>query len=117
MNDRLIEKLDGMVEEMSRKEKLSASDLQILDWATHIKKSMLCTEEMDGGYSGNYSGYTERGYSRGGRRRDSMGRYASDYSRNYSRDGFADHLRNMMEDAPDEKTRQSIQRMLRDMEA
>lgn len=112
MYDRICDKLDAIIEEMGRKEKLSASDLQILDWATHIKKSMLATEESE---------YSERSYedrSYHGRRRDRMGRYASDgYSRERSRDGsYADHLRDMMENAPDEKTRQGLQKMLRDME-
>ena len=61
-------------------------------------------------------------YARG-RKRDSMGRYSSredGYSRNYSRnDGkeeYVDHLRELMSTAPDEKTRQSIHRMIREME-
>lgn len=114
MYDKLCDKLDTIIDDMSRKEKLTASDLQVLDWATHIKKSMMATE--DGGYS-------TRGYST--RKRDSMGRYSREdrgggYSRNYSRDSreeYKDQLYSMMEEAPDEKTRMSIQRMLREMEA
>lgn len=129
MNDRLFEKLCDILSDMERKDKLSASDVQIIDWATHAKKSMRALEEMDGGYSGNsYRGsyrdgsYRDGGMSNRGRRRDSMGRYASDdgYSRNYSRhDGreeYLDQLRDMMEIAPDEKSRQNIQRMIREME-
>jgi len=115
MYDKICDKLDGIIEDMSRKEKLTASDLQILDWATHAKKSMMATEEMGGGYSGDYS------YARGrNNRRDSMGRYSRDYSResrNYSgRREYIDGLHAMAADAPDEKTRQSIQRMIREME-
>lgn len=102
MYDRICDKLDSIIEDMARKEKLTASDLQILDWATHIKKSMKATD--DGGYS----------Y----RKRDSMGRYTRD-DRTYSRDGrgdYIDQLHSMMDSAPDERTRQSIQRMIREME-
>ena len=124
MNDRLYEKLCDILSDMERKDKLSASDVQIIDWATHAKKSMMAIDEMEGGYSGNsYRGsYRDGGMSNRGRRRDSMGRYASDdgYSRNYSRhDGreeYLDQLRDMMSSAPDEKSRQSIQRMIREME-
>ena len=42
-------------------------------------------------------------------RRDSMGRY--------SRDGMADKLRELMADAPDERTRNEIQRLVEKMEA
>ena len=80
--------------------------------------------DMDGGmYDGN-------SYARGrGRnaRRDSMGRYSRDGSYRggpyrydgYSRDGkeeYIENLRNMMDDAPDDQTRQSIQRMIQQME-
>lgn len=114
MHERLYEKLCDILDDMERKEKLTASDLQIIDWATHAKKSMLAVEEMDGGYSKSMRGYDD---SYRGRRRDSMGRYAS---RNYSRDGgkesYMDQLHDLMATAPDERTRQNIQRMIREME-
>lgn len=80
---------------------------------------------------GSYDGgsYDSRSYARGrGRnaRRDSMGRYSSrGYSRDdgYSRDGgysghgeMVDELRSLMQDAPDEQTRQEFQRMIQRME-
>lgn len=83
------------------------------------------------GYSrngGSYEGgsYEGRSYARGrGRnaRRDSMGRYSrANYSRNgysregYSRDGMVDELRDLMEQAPDEQTRQEMQRMVEKLE-
>ena len=79
-----------------------------------------------GSYEGSYDG--NMSYARGrGRnaRRDSMGRYASNGGgsyrsyRGYSRDGkeeYMEQLRGMMEDAPDDQTRQSIQRMIQQME-
>ena len=74
----------------------------------------------------NYDSYDDgMSYARGrGRnaRRDSMGRYSRDYrgsyERGYSRDGkeeYKEQLRMMMEDAPDENTRQSIKRMIDNM--
>lgn len=84
-----------------------------------------------GSYEGSYEGGS---YARGrGRnaRRDSMGRYSREgsyrdggyrgnsYERGYSRDGkeeYKQQLREMMEDAPDEQTRQSIKRMIDNMQ-
>lgn len=77
-----------------------------------------------GSYDGSYDGGS---YARGrGRnaKRDSMGRYSRDYRggsyRGYSRDGgkqeYIEDLRSMMDSAPDEQTRQSIQRMISQME-
>lgn len=67
-------------------------------------------------------------YARGRRnaRRDSQGRYSRDgrsyrgnsYERGYSRDGkdeYKEQLMQLMDDAPDENTRQSIKRMLDSM--
>ena len=140
MHDRLYDKLCDILDEMEQKNNLSASDIQVVDWATHAKKSMLAVDEMTGGgYSNGYSGrryggsydgsyddgsYRGNSYARGrGRnaKRDSMGRYARDGRsyRGYSRDSkedFIAEMHEMMESAPDESTRQSIQRMLSQME-
>ncbi|MBQ9250686.1 MAG: hypothetical protein IJ179_10025 [Oscillospiraceae bacterium] len=126
MHDRLYEKLCDILADMERKEKLSASDLQIIDWATHAKKSMLAIDEMEGGYSENEDGYSRRGdsyrnsYARGrNAKRDSMGRYARE-GRNYSRDDgkeeYMEQLHELMQNAPDERSRQNIQRMIREVE-
>ena len=88
-----------------------------------------------GSYRGNsYDGsYNDgRSYARGrGRnaKRDSMGRYSREGSyrdgRSYRMDGYSradgkqeyiENLRDMMEDAPDDQTRQNIQRMIQQME-
>lgn len=76
--------------------------------------------------------YDDSSYARGrGRnaRRDSMGRYSREggsyrggsyrrdgYSRADSKEEYIEHLRDMMADAPDEMTRQEIQRMITKME-
>lgn len=80
-----------------------------------------------GSYGRSYDGGS---YARGrGRnaRRDSMGRYSRDggsyryggmrgYSMGDDKGEYIDSLREMMETAPDENTRQSIQRMIQQME-
>ena len=48
MHDKIFDKLCDILDDMERKEKLSASDVQIIDWATHAKKSMLAVDEMMG---------------------------------------------------------------------
>ena len=55
-----------------------------------------------------------------GARRDSRGRYSSRYSREY-RDGYSGHdmigeLKELMEDAPDERTRVEFDKFIRKME-
>ena len=131
MHEKIFDKLCDILDDMERKEKLSASDIQLIDWATHAKKSMLAVDEMMGGEQSNRSAYEGRSnrssyrgsydYARGrGRRRDSMGRYSSEYSRNYSRDGgkeeYMSQLYEMADNAPDDKSRQNIERMIREME-
>lgn len=94
-------------------------------------------DEYSGRYDGrrSYTSYDGGSYARGrgrGARRDSMGRYSRDgemyhggayrgsYRGGYSRDDdkhqYIEHLRDMMEDAPDDQTRQSLQRMISQME-
>ena len=93
---------------------------------------MSCEDEMygesyDDGYGRSMRGSYDGGmsYARGRRntRRDSMGRYSRDgrsyrgnsYERGYSRDGkdeYREQLMDMLDSAPDEATRQSIQRTI-----
>lgn len=105
---------------------LTGGDLEYVDKLSHSIKSLKTTMAMmdaEGGYShdgynNGYSGYMYDGNTRArGRRRDGMGRYTSNY-RSYSRGGddFADELRGLMSMAPDEKTRQDLQKMLSKME-
>ena len=118
--------------------KLSAGDAEYVDRLAHIWKSakaiikMEEEAEMDDGYSermysrgydrGSYRGsYNDGGsYAMGRGRgryanRDSMGRYSSNDG--YSRGGnMVDELRDMMQDAPDQETRQEMQRLIQKME-
>lgn len=76
--------------------------------------------ERDGmGYSRRYDESYDDGMGRSYRRgrgrnakRDSMGRY----SRESGKEEYIEQMRDLMEDAPDEQTRISIQRMIEKME-
>lgn len=132
---------DAICEELKALEKkadngLSMSDIQLMDTLLHAKKNLLKTEEMeeeseysgamrdgmmyrDGMRGGSYRGRYEGSYARGrGRnaKRDSMGRYSSEgYSR--AADDVVERMRDLMQDAPDEQTRQEIQRLVSRMES
>lgn len=75
---------------------------------------------MNRGNSYHYDGGDSYARGRRNARRDSMGRYSrNSYRGGYSttsKDDYVEHLRDMMEDAPDDQTRQSIQRMIQKME-
>ena len=97
-------------------------DLETVDKLTHslasVKKIMAFMEDEDG-YSGDWMGGPYRNsyrnsYARGGRRRDSMGRYSGEYG--YSRNDLADKMRDLMRSAPDDRTRQEMQRMVEKLE-
>lgn len=99
---------------------LNGSDLDYIDKLTHAIKSIKTTIAMieaDDGESGMYPYHynMNRGsYNRMGsyaRRRDSMGRYSS--ARGYSRDDdMIAELRDLMNEAPDEKMKQEFQRFI-----
>ena len=116
---------------------------KLMDIVKDAREIECMDEEMDGesyddGMSrrGSYGDRSYRydggSYARGrGRnaRRDSMGRYSREggsyrgssyrgngYSRDDGKQEYIENLRDMMEDAPDETTRQSIQRMIQQME-
>jgi len=93
-----------------------------------VIKDFYCLEDMDIGYSEDGAYEMSRrsrrsydgSYGRGsGAKRYADGRYAPysrrDGSYRYSREGkeeFVDQLHDLMESAPDEKTRQNIQRLI-----
>ena len=104
---------------------LNAGDVEIIDKLTHSMKSLATTiamlEAQDGyseyggpyyrrnGYSGNYGGYSRNDsrYSRDGRYE--YGKYSRD-------DNMMAHLRAMMDEAPDEKTRMEVKRLMDKMD-
>lgn len=115
---------------------ISAGDIEYIDKLTHAIKSIKTTKAMmesEDDYSGDgYDMRMGRSYARGGQnrmsyargngrgrgsqaRRDSMGRYSSNMG--YSRDdGMIMELRELMEDAPDERTRMEFDRFIKKME-
>lgn len=130
LKDMLCEEL----KEYGSKSEMSAGSLDIVDKLSHAIKNLdkiIEKYEEEEGYSGNYM--YERGGNRGGSyayargrgrgsnaRRDSMGRYSSardgGYSRNDGKEEMVMHLREMMQDAPNERTRTRIQELIQDFE-
>ena len=128
----LKEMLCKELEEYGKKGELSAGTLDIVDKLAHTVKNLDKiietyeeTEYSNYGYEGGNMGgsYRGNGYNQGGSyargrgrnaRRDSMGRYSSTgYSRNSD---IVSQLRGLMEDAPDDRTRQEIQNLVSRME-
>ena len=130
---KLKETLCNELEEYSKKGKMSAGDLEIVDKLSHsIKIEKYDESEYSGamgysnrmiygrgGYSNERGGYSNNDYSmargdgrgRGSNaRRDSMGRYASEGH------DMVMELREMMEEAPDERTRMEFEKFIRKME-
>ena len=123
----LKEMLCKELEEYGEKGELSAGTLDIVDKLAHtiknLDKIIECYEEDDGSYGYTYDdrsmrrSMADRGGSYARNRmtgRSNRGRYQND---GYSRKGeIAERLRDLMEDAPDEKSRQEIQRLAMKME-
>lgn len=138
----LKEKLMDHLEDYSKKD-LTGSNLEIVDKLTHtIKNLCKIIEDMEeaegesyadgmggGSYRSSYArgtyarasnrggNYSRRGMSyadgrgRGSNaQRDSMGRYSS-------ADDYMDDLRDLMESAPDQKTRMEFEKFIRKMES
>ena len=118
--DKLYELKDQLIDEIveyADKGKKSKDDALTLKALTG-SVDHLCNiiHDMDDEYSGAYRGSYRGPYARNGgsyaRKRDSMGRY----SRGYSRNDLADKMRELMDEAPDDRTRQEIQRMVDKLE-
>jgi len=119
----LKEKLMDNLSDYSKKE-MTASNLEIVDKLTHTIKN-LCKIIEDSEYSEmDGSSYARRGgrYSRTGMvyadgrgrginaPRDTRGRYSSN-------DGLVGELRELMEEAPDQKTRMEFEKFIHKMES
>lgn len=141
----LCEKISDELSEASKKleksDKLSAGDIEYLDKLTHMMKSLktVIAMEESGEYSNDYSGNYSRRYDgsygdgmsyndgmngsyargrTGNVRRDSMGRYSrrGGYSRDDARQDMINELHDLMNDAPDDRTRQKFERFIAEME-
>ncbi len=97
----LKEKLMDELEEYSRKDELSAGDLEVVDKLTHTVKN-LCKIIEDSEES--YSGASYQNYSRAGNGRRRERRASTRYS-------MAERLRDIADDA-DPRTRNEIERMI-----
>ena len=135
--DELREKFCDELEDIARKQELSAGDLETVHKLTDTIKNIdkICIMDEGGGYSkagdweasGTFGDYSREGNSYGGRRRDSMGRYSRDggqmqgnsYGRGgrYSRGGMMEHIQDMMSEAETDEQREAIKRFRREMES
>lgn len=127
----LKEKLLKELEEYGGNSKYSKEDVETIKYMASAIDHICNISEDEEGYSNHYPYYmggsyadgningnmggnrSYRGRSYAGRRnasRDRMGRYSGD---GYSRDGgMVEELRGLMEEAPDERTRQEFQRFI-----
>lgn len=138
----LREMLCDELDEITKKGELSAGSLDTVDKLTHSIKSIDTIMAMnenysEDGYSMNgYNSYNDNNsYARGrGRnaRRDSMGRYTSDgyserrgysrenrmnrYSMDEARESMAEKLHEMLDDAPNEKIKNAIHRIINQLD-
>jgi len=119
---KLIDYICDELEDLERKAdkgKLSMAEIQYGDTLAHMKKNLLKAEEMSGeGYSGAGSrSYGDRSYEGRSyaRRRDSRGRYSRGYS--MATEEMTSELRELMKDAPDDRTRMEFQRFIERIEA
>ena len=113
---------------------ITGGDIDYIDKLTHTMKSIKTTMAMMEGEDG-YSGYGNAGGTMGGnmngnsgrympyyysgargRKRDSMGRYSRGRGRYSGDDGMIEQLRELMEEAPDDRTRQEFQKFISKME-
>ena len=126
------------LEEYGRKKDMKAGDLDVVDKLAHTIKNL---DKVIENYSDDYSG--EYSMARGrNANRDSRGRYSGEYSNargmngysmrgNYSNErggysrerGYSNNnnmimeLKELMEDAPDERTRMEFEKFIRKMES
>lgn len=128
--EELKDMLCDELEKYGSEKELTAGSLEVVDKLAHaIKNIDKILEEYDGGeYSGAYGRSYARGGNRGGgrsnrdgrsyaQRRDARGRYSSETMGGYSMAGdMAEELRDLMQDAPDQQTRQDIQRIVSRLE-
>lgn len=134
----LKEQLCKELEEYGQKGELTAGTLDVVDKLAHAVKNIdriiekyeeeegssgRYDDGMSGGgtYRGSYNGsYNDGSGRRGGSyargryaKRDSMGRYSR---RSSYDDGMIQELRDLMQDAPDERTRKEFQTFISKME-
>ena len=137
--DRMIELVEQEMDTFAQRGKLgSYENVKTVGELVDIIKDIYCIMDMEEGgaseaaymYGNNYAdgmNYNRGGsYARRGGRRDSMGRFTSrmngegsyrngGMSHTGTREDFIDNLRDMIDEAPDEMTRQNIRNLLAQM--
>ena len=120
----LKEMLCDELDKIASKGELTAGSLDTVDKLSHSLKSVLTIMAMED-YGESYDDMPyERGYNRGGSRRngrrDSMGRYTRSYARGRSRRMYSgddlEKITEMMDEVEDPKVRQALQKALDKME-
>lgn len=125
----LKEMLCKELEDYGKKGEMTAGSLDVVDKLAHTIKNL---DKILESYDEEYSGRSYNSYERGGRsnrsygnsyersyargrnaRRDSRGRYSSE---GYSGDMISE-LNDLMNDAPDDRTRQEMQKFISKMES
>lgn len=123
----LKEKLLKELEEYGGNAKFSKEDVETIKYmASAIDHICNIAEDEEEGYSGRYPYWMGGAYADGnmggnGRSNRSM-RGGRSYRRGYSREGYSrdggmvEELRELMQDAPDDRTRQEFQRFIEKIE-
>lgn len=131
----LKEKLCEELEEYGRKGELSTGSLEVIDKLAHTVKNLdkiieACEDDEYSSRSGSYEDGMGGSYARGGRggnRGGGANQYGS-YTRggSYARGGrnsyvmdggMIEDLRALMQEAPDDRTRQEFEKFIRKMES
>lgn len=120
----LKETLCRELEEYGQKDKLDVGDLDIVDKLAHATKNLDKIIEAFEEQEYSSRGYNDiRSYRNGGRNYNynNGGSYARggrrSYRRNYSMDsGMIDDVRELMMEAPDDRTRQKFQKLIDELE-
>ena len=131
--DYICEQLEDLERKAEKEGKLSMAEIEYLDKLSHIKKNLLAADEMwdESEYSNAGEMRDDRYYRRSyrGSRRDEGGSYAPTRGRGanarrdamgrYSNDSeeMVDELRDLMHDAPDQQTKQDLQRIVNRLES
>lgn len=111
--EELLEMIYKELRKITKTGELTDASLRNLEMLAHSLKSIKCAMKEEDGYSERYMRgwpmYPQDDYPEA-RRRDSRGRYMSDYARHDGRDAMMSKLGRMVDEAHDEQTR----RVLRD---
>lgn len=125
----LKEKLCEELEEYGRKGELSTGSLEVIDKLAHTVKNLdkiieACEDDEYSSRGGSYDDGMGGSYARGGRGRggyhgsNQYGSYARGGRGNYATDGgMIEDLRALMQEAPDDRTRQEFEKFIRKMES